>query len=66
LQDALGALNDATAVQALVESASPAGSIEALAEARGILVAWSRGQVPLLRREAERAWRSLRRCPTFW
>jgi inorganic triphosphatase YgiF len=66
LQDALGALHDATAVHALVESASPTGSIEALAEAHGILVAWNRGQAPLLRREAERAWRSLRRCPTFW
>jgi CHAD domain-containing protein len=66
LQDALGALHDATVVDALVESASPTGPIEALAEAHGILIAWSRGQVPLLRREAQRAWRSLRRCPTFW
>jgi CHAD domain-containing protein len=66
LQDALGALNDASSVHALVENAAPAGPIKVVAEAHGILVAWSRGQAPLLRREAERAWRSLRRCPTFW
>jgi len=66
LQDALGALNDAATVQALVDGASPDGAPRDIAEAHGILVAWSRGQTTLLRREAERAWRALRRCPAFW
>lgn len=66
LQDALGALNDASSVDALVQAATPAGPLEEIAEARGILLAWGSGQAGLLRREAERAWRSLRRCPTFW
>ncbi|HWI13176.1 MAG TPA: hypothetical protein VNT02_02950, partial [Burkholderiales bacterium] len=66
LQDALGALNDAATVQALVDSASPAGAPLDIAEAHGILVAWSRGQATLLRREAERAWRAVRRCAAFW
>ena len=66
LQDALGALYDAASAQTLVDGAPPAAASRAVAEARGMLLGWSRGQEPLLRREAERSWRSLRRCATFW
>lgn len=65
LQDALGAVNDAATVQSLVDAARP-GAGKHVAEARGLLLAWSRGQTALLRRDAERAWRAARRCPTFW
>lgn len=65
LQDALGAVNDAAIVQSLVDAARP-GAAKQVAEARGLLLAWSRGQTGLLRRDAERAWRAARRCPTFW
>jgi len=66
LQDVLGALNDAATVQRLVDSATPARAGRDSAEARGILLAWSRGRAELMKRDLGRAWKTFRLHDTYW
>ena len=66
LQDTLGAINDAATVQRLLDAAHPAPASHAVAEARGILLGWSRGRANALERELRRTWKSFRSGGTFW
>jgi triphosphatase len=68
LQDILGAINDAATVGSLVGEVLQHGktSRRYAAEARGILLGWSRGQAATLRRELKTAWKPFRAAEKFW
>lgn len=66
LQDVLGTINDAATLARLVDEGYAAGRAAGLSEARGILLGWSAGRADSLRTELARAWKSFRRCGTFW
>lgn len=66
LQDVLGRINDAATVEHLMLDALGARPPHAQAEARGIMLGWSRGQALALRRELRAAWKAFRDCDTPW
>jgi len=66
LQDILGAINDAATVGSLVGDVLHGASSRYAAEARGILLGWSRGQAATLRRELKTAWEAFRAAEKFW
>ena len=66
LQDILGAINDAATVGTLVGEVLHGASGRHAAEARGILLGWSRGRAATLRRELGTAWKAFRAAEKFW
>ncbi len=66
LQDILGAINDAATVGTLVGEVLHGASGRQAAEARGILLGWSRGRAATLRRELGTAWKAFRAAEKFW
>jgi inorganic triphosphatase YgiF len=66
LQDVLGAINDAATVGNLVGEVLRGANGRQAAEARGILLGWSRGRAATLRRELETAWKTFRAAEKFW
>ncbi|MGZ9037417.1 MAG: CYTH and CHAD domain-containing protein [Burkholderiales bacterium] len=66
LQDILGTMNDAVAIQRLLADVMAGTENLAVAEARGILFGWSAGRGEALEGELNRAWRAFRRSETFW
>lgn len=66
LQNILGAMNDAAAVERLVRDAFGAGAGRAMSEARGIVLGWSHGRALTLRRELRGAWKAFRAAEKFW
>jgi inorganic triphosphatase YgiF len=66
LQDILGAMNDAATVERLLRDAFGAEPPPAVAEARGIMLGWSRGRALTLRRELRPAWKAYRAAGKFW
>ncbi|MBI1965408.1 MAG: CHAD domain-containing protein [Betaproteobacteria bacterium] len=66
LQEILGAINDAATVTDLTAHGfDGAGGVD-VAEAKGILLGWSRGRAETLKRELKSAWRSFRAAGRFW
>jgi len=65
LQDILGAINDATTVAALI-GGGDAKSGKAMAEARSIVIGWSRERAETLKRELPTAWKTFRDGGKFW
>ncbi len=66
LQNILGAMNDAAAVESLVHEAFGARAGRVMSEARGIVLGWSRGRALTLRRQFRGAWKAFRRSEKFW
>ena len=66
LQNILGAMNDAAAVERLVHQAFGAGGGRMMSEARGLVLGWSRGRALTLRRELRGAWNAYRVSKRFW
>ena len=66
LQDILGAINDAATVGNLVGEVLRGANGRHAAEARGILLGWSRGRAATLRRELDTAWKAFRAAEKFW
>jgi inorganic triphosphatase YgiF len=66
LQDILGAINDAATVGNLVGEVLRGASGRHAAEAKGILLGWSRGRAATLRRELKPAWKSFHSAERFW
>jgi len=66
LQDILGAINDAATVGNLVAEVLHGANGRQAAEARGILLGWSRGRAATLRRELNAAWKAFRAAEKFW
>ena len=66
LQNILGAMNDAAAVERLVHDAFGARAGRATSEARGIVLGWSHGRALTLRRELRGAWKAFRAAEIFW
>jgi len=66
LQDILGAINDAATVGNLVGEVLRGANGRQAAEARGILLGWSRGRAATLRRELNTAWKAFRGAEKFW
>jgi CHAD domain-containing protein len=66
LQDILGAINDAATVGNLVSEVLRGTSGRNAAEAKGILLGWSRGRAATLRRELRPAWKAFRAAEKFW
>ena len=66
LQEILGAINDAATVGNLVGEVLRGATSRHAAEARGILLGWSRGRAATLRRELKTAWKSFRTAEKFW
>jgi inorganic triphosphatase YgiF len=66
LQDVLGAINDASTVGNLVGEVLSGSNGRQAAEARGILLGWSRGRAATLRRELNTAWKAFRAAEKFW
>jgi triphosphatase len=66
LQNILGAMNDAAAVERLVHEAFGAQAGRVMSEARGIVLGWSRGRALTLRRELRGAWKAFRAAKKFW
>jgi len=66
LQNILGAINDAATVGTLVHEVLRGANSRNAAEARGILLGWSRGRAATLRRELETAWTAFRDAEKFW
>lgn len=66
LQNILGAMNDAAAVDRLVHQALGAGAGRVMSEARGIVLGWSRGRALTLQRELRGAWKAYRAAEKFW
>jgi len=66
LQDVLGALNDAATVRELVDGVTPVRTSREIAEARGILLGWSRGRAELMKHDLGRAWKAFRSRDTYW
>ena len=66
LQDVLGAINDAATVGNLVGEVLRGSNGRQAAEARGILLGWSRGRAATLRRELDTAWKTFRAAEKFW
>jgi inorganic triphosphatase YgiF len=66
LQDILGAMNDAATVSGLMEQGFGQRPAAAVAEARGILLGWSRGRADTLRGELKTAWKAFVASGTFW
>jgi CHAD domain-containing protein len=66
LQDILGAINDAATVGTLVQEVLRGDNSRKAAEARGILLGWSRGRAATLRRELQKAWKPFREAEKFW
>lgn len=66
LQNILGAMNDAVAVERLAHEAFGAGEGKAMSEARGIVLGWSHGRALTLRRELRGAWKAFRGSEKFW
>ena len=66
LQDILGAINDAaTMADLMAHGFDGAGGME-VAEAKGILLGWSRGRAETLKRELKNAWKSFHAAGRFW
>lgn len=66
LQDILGAMNDAASVASLVRQGFGAKAAATVAEARGILLGWSRGRAEALRGELKTAWNAYSGGAKFW
>ena len=66
LQDILGAINDAATVGNLVGEVLRGANGRQPAEARGILLGWSRGRAATLRRELNTPWKAFRAAEKFW
>jgi inorganic triphosphatase YgiF len=66
LQNILGAMNDAAAVERLAHEAFGARPGRVMSEARGIVLGWSRGRALTLRRELRGAWHAYRAAKKFW
>jgi inorganic triphosphatase YgiF len=66
LQDILGAINDAATVGNLVGDVLHGANSRYAAEARGIMLGWSRGRASTLRRELNTAWKLFRSAERFW
>jgi inorganic triphosphatase YgiF len=66
LQDILGAINDAATVTDLVARGFEGVQGGEAAEARGVLLGWSRGRAEALRGGLKQAWRSFRAARRFW
>lgn len=66
LQDILGAMNDAASVAGLVQQGFGTRAAAAMAEARGILLGWSRGRADALRSELRIAWKAFNAGEKFW
>jgi len=66
LQDILGAINDAATVGTLVHEVLREANSRNAAEARGILLGWSRGRAATLRSELRTAWKAFRAAEKFW
>jgi CHAD domain-containing protein len=66
LQNVLGAINDAATVGSFVGQVLHGSRSRHAAEARGILLGWSRGRAATLRRELKTAWKSFRTAEKFW
>jgi inorganic triphosphatase YgiF len=66
LQDILGAINDAATVGNLVGEVLHGANGRQAAEARGILLGWSRGRAATLRRELNTAWKAFGAAEKFW
>jgi inorganic triphosphatase YgiF len=66
LQDILGAINDAaTVTELMAHGFDGAGGMD-VAEAKGILLGWSRGRAETLKRELMSAWKEFRSAERFW
>jgi inorganic triphosphatase YgiF len=66
LQDILGAINDAATVTDLMAHGFDGAGGMGVAEAKGILLGWSRGRAETLKRELTSAWKSFRAAGRFW
>lgn len=66
LQDILGAMNDAASVADLVYQGFGTKPAATVAEARGIVLGWSRGRADALRGELVSAWKAFRADARFW
>jgi len=66
LQDILGAINDAATVTDLMAHGFDGAGGMDVAEAKGILLGWSRGRAETLKRELKRAWKEFRSAEKFW
>ena len=66
LQDILGAINDAATVTELMAHGFDGAGGTDVAEAKGILLGWSRGRAETLKRELKNAWKSFRAAGRFW
>lgn len=66
LQDILGAINDAAAVTDLMAHGFDGAGGMDVAEAKGILLGWSRGRAATLKRELKSAWKEFRSAELFW
>ena len=66
LQDILGAINDAAAVTDLMAHGFDGAGGMDVAEAKGILLGWSRGRAATLKRELKSAWKEFRSAERFW
>ncbi|MCW5603611.1 MAG: CHAD domain-containing protein [Burkholderiales bacterium] len=66
LQDTLGVMNDAEAVAGLMQEGFGAKPGRTIAEARGIMLGWSRGRAETLKRELRAAWKAYRAAGHFW
>ncbi len=65
LQDILGAMNDAATVAGLMQGlgAKPGNAV---VEARGIVLGWSKGRAEMLGHELRAAWKAFRGSGKFW
>ncbi len=66
LQEILGAINDAATVTDFMAPGFDGAVGMDGAEAKGILLGWSRGRAETLKRELKSAWRSFRGAGRFW
>jgi len=66
LQDILGAINDAATVTDLMAHGFDGAGGMDVAEAKGILLGWSRGRAETLKRELKSAWKKFRSAERFW
>ena len=66
LQNILGAINDAATVGNLMSGLPRGMAARQAAEAKGILLGWSRGRAATLRRELKSAWRAFTAAEKFW
>lgn len=66
LQEILGAINDAATVTNLMAQGVDGAGGGDVAEAKGILLGWSRGRAEALKRELKSAWKRFRAGGRFW